>query len=83
MPSSYTLGPHYEAFISRLVESGRYATASEVLRDSLRLLEDHEDLHLAKLNALREHIRIGLDSGPGLPADEVFDALEQKYAGNR
>jgi antitoxin ParD1/3/4 len=40
MPSSYTIGEHYEAFVRALVDSGRYASASEVLRDSLRLLEE-------------------------------------------
>ena len=34
MPSSYTLGTHYETFVRDLVEGGRYATASEVLRDN-------------------------------------------------
>ena len=33
MPSSYTLGDHYEKFVRELVESGRYNSASEVLRD--------------------------------------------------
>src|SRR5258705_390053 len=38
MPSSYTLGVHFEAFIKGLVEGGRYNNASEVVRDGLRLL---------------------------------------------
>jgi antitoxin ParD1/3/4 len=39
MSSSYTLGEHFEQLVNKLVDSGRYASASEVLRDSLRLLE--------------------------------------------
>ena len=35
MPSSYTLGSHYEAFIKRQLASGRYNNASEVVRDAL------------------------------------------------
>lgn len=64
MPSSYTLGPHYEQFVRNLVRSGRYASASEVMRDGLRLMEEREELRAAKLDAMRASIREGLDSGP-------------------
>ena len=43
MPSSYSVGPHFEAFIQKLIESGRYANASEVVRSGLRLLEEHHE----------------------------------------
>ncbi|MEJ6785103.1 MULTISPECIES: type II toxin-antitoxin system ParD family antitoxin [Phyllobacteriaceae] len=69
MPSSYTLGAHFEGLVRDLVESGRYASASEVLRDGLRLLEEREDRHQAKLEALREAVREGVESG----APEPFD----------
>lgn len=83
MPSSYNLGAHYEGFVRELVESGRYASASEVMRDSLRLLEEREEQRQARLQALREDIRAGIESGAGAPADEVFDRLEAKYRGSR
>jgi antitoxin ParD1/3/4 len=79
MASSFTLGHHYEAFIESLVQSGRYSTASEVMRDSLRLLEEREEMRQAKLEALRDDIRRGRESGTALPADEVLDRLERKY----
>lgn len=69
MPSSYTLGEHFEAFVKQLVESGRYASASEVMRDALRLLEEQEQLYQIRLEALREEIRKGLESGDAGPWD--------------
>lgn len=45
--------------VRELVDSGRYASASEVLRDGLRLLEEREEQRWAKLDALREAIREG------------------------
>lgn len=69
MPSSYTLGEHFEIFIKEMVGSGRYASASEVMRDSLRLLEEREKMREARLAALRADIREGLDSGAPVPLD--------------
>lgn len=73
MPSSYTLGDRFEGFVRQLVSSGRYASASEVMRDGLRLLEERESLREAKLAALRRDIDEGLNSGPSEPLD--MDAL--------
>ncbi len=36
---SFSIGRHFENFIANLIKEGRYSTASEVVRDSLRLLE--------------------------------------------
>jgi antitoxin ParD1/3/4 len=69
MPSSYTLGEHFERFVRSLIGSGRYASASEVMRDGLRLLEEREKMREARLAALRADIRDGLDSGPAEPLD--------------
>lgn len=80
MPSSYAVGEHFERFIKDQVQGGRYASASEVVRDALRLLEEQEHVRLATLDVLRDEIRKGLDSGAGKPADEVLARLEGKYA---
>ncbi|WP_442980792.1 type II toxin-antitoxin system ParD family antitoxin [Rhizobium sp. T136] len=65
--------------MQELVKSGRYASASEVVRDSLRMLEEREEQRAAKLSALREEIRKGVVSGDGLPAASVLNRLEAKY----
>lgn len=80
MPSSYAIGEHFEQFIRKQIEGGRYASASEVVRDALRLLEQEEQRRLAALNALREEIKKGLASGRGKSAEEVLGRLERKYA---
>jgi antitoxin ParD1/3/4 len=64
MASSYSIGKHFEDLIDNLVESGRYATASEVMREGLRLVEEREERRQAKLEALRIEIQKGFDSGP-------------------
>ena len=52
------LGKHFEEFIRKQVESGRYANASEVVREALRLYEDNE----VKLERLRAKIAEGMAS---------------------
>jgi antitoxin ParD1/3/4 len=76
MATSYTLGAHFEEFIKRLIESGRYSTASEVMRDGMRLMEEREQLRAAKMDALRKAIQIGLDSGPAEDFD--IDSVKQR-----
>ena len=80
MPSSYAIGAHFEQFIKDQLSGGRYATASEVLRDALRLLEREEQRRNASLEALRSEVQQGLSSGAGNSADDVFQRLERKYA---
>jgi antitoxin ParD1/3/4 len=67
MATSYSIGKHFEGFIEKLIESGRYSTASEVIRDGLRIIEEREQSREAKLEALRAAIQEGLDS----PSEEV------------
>lgn len=80
MPSSFTLGAHFEGFIKSQVNSGRCASASEVVRDSLRLLEEQDAMRQARLDALRAEIETGVASGPGIPADEAFASARRRIA---
>ena len=67
--TSISLGDHFARFVDQQVEGGRYASASDVVRAGLRLLEEHE----AKLAALRGALIAGEQSGPSTPFD--FDAF--------
>lgn len=53
--TSLSLGQHWETFIKNEIASGRYGTASEVIRDALRGLEERK----SKLDALRAHLAQG------------------------
>ena len=79
MPSSYAVGDHFEQFIRQQVQTGRYASASELVREALRLLETRERLREIEIEEYREKIRAGMQSGSSIPADEVFNRLEAKY----
>lgn len=60
MPTrNVVLTDHQEQFIARLVESGRYKNASEVLREAVRVFERREAAEEAKLTALRQAIDVG------------------------
>lgn len=59
MPTSVALTPHLESLTKRLVASGRYNNVSEVIRDSLRLLETKMKIDDAKLVALRDAAQQG------------------------
>ncbi len=80
MPSSYAIGSHFERFIRQKIESGRYSSASEVVREALRLLEEREELREAQIKTLHGQLQEGRESGPGIPADRVLDRLEAKYS---
>ena len=54
-----SVGKRWEEFIDALVKSGRYASATEVMREGLRLVEERE----AKFNSLRETIEASLAEG--------------------
>ena len=57
--TSITLGDHFDDFVAKQIKSGRYGSASEVIRTGLRILEDTE----TKLETLRELLDEGEKSG--------------------
>jgi antitoxin ParD1/3/4 len=66
--TSILLGEHFEKFISKEISSGRYNSASEVIRNALRLLEDEEQ----KKKALNKALAAGEKSG----LEKIFNHQE-------
>jgi antitoxin ParD1/3/4 len=83
MPTrNVVLTDRHEEVIERLVKSGRYQNASEVLRDGLRLIERRDAFEAAKLAALKEAARIGFqDIDEGRYSDVGDDDLEALISG--
>ncbi|MFC3853875.1 type II toxin-antitoxin system ParD family antitoxin [Salinispirillum marinum] len=59
--TSMSLGKHWEVFIQNQVSTGRYGSASEVIRDALRQMEERNN----KLEALRKHVAEGIAQADG------------------
>jgi antitoxin ParD1/3/4 len=75
--TSFSLGEHFNKFIESQITEGRYGTASDVVRASLRLLEERE----AHLAALREALDEGERSGYATPFD--FDRFIAQMRASR
>jgi len=63
MTMNINLTPQLEALVRDKVASGMYGSASEVIREALRLLEEQDRIRAIKLEQLRRDIREGLESG--------------------
>lgn len=77
---SADLGPQLESFVAKLVETGRYNSKSEVLREGIRLIQERE----ARLSVLDLALARGLDDaekGRVKPISDVVLRLEAKYQG--
>lgn len=70
--TSLTLGEHWDQFIKSKVKDGRYSSASELIRDSLRLLEEHE----LKRESLIQALEAGEKSGSAGKLD--MEAIKEK-----
>ena len=63
MGMNVNLTPQLEDMVRQKVASGLYTSASEVVREALRLMDEKDRLRAVKLDQLRQDIRDGLESG--------------------
>ena len=75
--TSVTLGAHFEQIIEKSIESGRYSSASEVIREGLRLVDEREQ----RIKILQEAIEAGEKSGYVKNFDPIkhLEKLNRRY----
>ena len=75
--TSILLGDYYDSFVNKQVKTGKYASASEVIRNALRLFEENET---AKKNLVKE-LKKGEQSGiaTDFDPDKFIASLHKKY----
>ncbi|MBB3392467.1 antitoxin ParD1/3/4 [Rhizobium sp. BK275] len=71
-----SIGERWEKFVEQAVKDGRYGSASEVVREGLRLVEERE----AKLNALRREIGEAITAGGEITEEELQASLDEVEA---
>ena len=81
-----SLTPELEKLVSAKVESGRYTSASEVVREALRLLEEHDATRAAQLTDFNRELGrrlAALDRGESLTPAQARARLKRKSAQRR
>jgi antitoxin ParD1/3/4 len=71
-----SIGERWQEFVDRVVKDGRYGSASEVVREGLRLVEERE----AKLAALRATLDVSIAQGGEVTDEELDAAIAAKSA---
>ena len=80
MSMNVSLPPELEARVRQRVETGMYGSASEVIREALRLFEAYEEVRMAKLESLRVDISHGLEDAKAGRVSEI-DVAQLKQRG--
>ena len=81
-----SITPELDEFLQSRVQSGRYQTTSEVVREALRLLERQEQSREAATQQLKAKLQRGAaeaERGELIDGDEVFEELRQMIAERR
>lgn len=81
-----SLSNELDQYVAKKVRSGDFASASEVVRTALRLLKERDAVQLAKLEALRKMVHLGIDQlnrGEQVAGKEAFAKVRQARARKR
>ena len=81
-----SLTEELEELVQRKVESGRYTSASEVVRAGLRLLEQEDELRETRLAAVRAEVQAGIDQaerGELLDGEEAMARVKKRAAAKK
>ena len=76
-----SVGKEFEEYVKGKVASGDYASASEVVRDGLRLMKERDMLREWRLQSLKDEIQKGIDSlerGEGRDGETVMDEIRER-----
>jgi antitoxin ParD1/3/4 len=85
-PMNVSLTPELDRFVAKRVASGRYTSASEVVREGLRLLEQQERLRAAELGAFNKELSariVLLDRGESINPASVSRELKARSQARR
>jgi antitoxin ParD1/3/4 len=82
-PLTISLSPKQLSRLNQAVESGAYASNSEVVRDALRLWEQREEIRELELARLKQAYQEGIASGEPVDGDEAFARIRANVFGRR
>lgn len=76
-----SLTPDLEKYVHKKIDSGLYTSASEVIRESLRLMHTYDDLQKQRISEINQAIEAGLlqlNAGEKIPASQSYQQLKKK-----
>jgi antitoxin ParD1/3/4 len=76
---SVAVTPEMASLMRNAVEAGEYASTSEVVREALRDWEYRRKQRDQAIEELRRLIQAGIDSGPSVDGEQLFERLKAKY----
>lgn len=82
-PLTISLSPEQLAKLGEAVESGAYASNSEIIQDALRLWEQREELRQLELTHLKNAYKEGLSSGEPVDGETAFARIRANVFGNQ
>jgi len=74
-----SVGERWESFVEKIIKEGRYGSASEVVREGLRIVEERE----ARLKALRDEISAAIEEGGDNSAEDIDRMIDGLAAKSR